>query len=201
MKSYDCKEIIDLIKSYINKPYTTKLTQIKKLFNKNYNKYIKFIDVDSEVQFIFGINEIFFKKNIEAALKYFEISANNGNIDACYQLGMAYYQIIEVRNDKLAEKYLTICADNGCIESQLKLGKLYCSIDMKNDELAQKYLTICADNNSAYGQYLLGGFYFSNEKYLNNELAIKYFKMYITNGYDDIEHIKELVKKLEIQNN
>lgn len=97
-------------------------------------------------------------KNINQAIRYFEISDENGNQWASYQLGKIYLQGKEITKDiEKAIKHLTVSAKEGNQLAQYLLGKTYLlgKEVTKDKEIAIKWLTQSAEQGNEYAKLFL----------------------------------------------
>ena len=65
-------------------------------------------------------------KDYEQAVKYYRLSASQGNLDAQCNLGWIYHEGVGVvKNDSEAYKLTRLAAENGLPQAQYNLGELY----------------------------------------------------------------------------
>ena len=123
-------------------------------------------------------------KDLSAAEEWFEVSADNGNENALYQLARLYLNkdtADENGYQRRCEKAIDILSrlsDKGNDNASYILGKHYYSIGQT--DLSEKYLVKCAEKNET-ACYQLGKMYLSDEK-KDIDKAIKYFTMAADTG-------------------
>lgn len=110
------------------------------------------------------------KKNVEAAMIFFQKSAEKGFSDSQYNLGQYYMDAIEswegiVRDEKEAVKWYTMAAQQGHVNAQYNLGQYYMGV-LHNDlavsvdvEKALHWYNLSAKHASE-SQYALGVIYY-----------------------------------------
>lgn len=119
------------------------------------------------------------KKEISSAEKWFDISAQNGNENALYQLAKIYLNkdtADEIGYQKRRERAIEILARlslKGNENAAYILGKYY--YGQGQIDLAEKYYIQCCEKNEI-ACYQLGKIYLSDEK-KDLDKAIKYFTM------------------------
>lgn len=97
-------------------------------------------------------------KNVEAALRWLQRSADLGNQYAQYRLGVVYLKGEDAPKDiAKAVEYLTASAEQGNQYAQYQLGKLYLmGRDAEKDEdAARQWLTQSATQGNEYAQWFL----------------------------------------------
>ena len=90
--------------------------------------------------------------NIDAAIKYYSFSADNGNEYAQYAVGRLYLTDDHL-NAELAEKYLKLSAEQGNSYGQLGLGILYNRLG--NKKLSDYWIRQAADNGNEFAQKII----------------------------------------------
>lgn len=90
--------------------------------------------------------------NIDAAIKYYSFSADNGNEYAQYAVGRLYLTDDHF-NAELAEKYLKLSAEQGNSYGQLGLGILYNRLG--NKKLSDYWIRQAADNGNEFAQKII----------------------------------------------
>ncbi|MBQ9868835.1 MAG: SEL1-like repeat protein [Ruminococcus sp.] len=90
--------------------------------------------------------------NIDAAIKNYSFSADNGNEFAQYAVGRLYLTDDHF-NSELAEKYLKLSAEQGNSYGQLGLGILYNRLG--NKKLSDYWIRQAADNGNEFAQKII----------------------------------------------
>ena len=149
-------------------------------------------------------------RDIEKALSFLQLSADQGNQFAQYQLGRLYLGENEdiPKDIEKALSFLQLSADQGNQFAQYQLGKLYLGKDEdtpKDTQKALSFLQLSADQGNSFAMYQLGGLYFYGDEgipkdmdkalfYLqaSAELGNEYaqsFLDYIERGYQPISNL------------
>jgi TPR repeat protein len=161
-------------------------------------------------------------KDVNAALRYFELSAKLGNTNAQYILGKIYMDSGDAENIQKALEWLGRASENGNAMAQYELGKLYCdgSHLEKDINKAMELLTKSAEQKNGYAAYALAKLYLKGEEIPREvPLAVKWLtassdqgnqfaqyalaKLYLT-GEDVVEDIPkalDLLTKSAVQKN
>ena len=118
-------------------------------------------------------------KNYNESFKYFKLSAENGNSNSQYNIGLFYLNGIEIeQNFEEAIKWFKISIENGEKNGIFELKKLI----FNNKNLNSfNSLKILSDFNNSLAQYKLGKIY--HYKYNNINESIKFYKLSYNNGY------------------
>lgn len=90
--------------------------------------------------------------DIDAAIRYYSFSADNGNEYAQYAVGRLYLTDDHF-NAELAEKYLKLSAEQGNSYGQLGLGILYNRLG--NKKLSDYWIRQAADNGNEFAQKII----------------------------------------------
>lgn len=90
--------------------------------------------------------------DIDAAIRYYSFSADNGNEYAQYAVGRLYL-MDDHFNAELAEKYLKLSAEQGNSYGQLGLGILYNRLG--NKKLSDYWIRQAADNGNEFAQKII----------------------------------------------
>ena len=91
-------------------------------------------------------------KQLTLAVKYFRMSAEQGNFHAAYYLGYCYRRGLGVaKNADEALKWLIVAAEKGHLMAQLELG--YFFKEKRDYQNAFKFFMLAAEQNSAVAQY------------------------------------------------
>ena len=115
------------------------------------------------------------KQNIDKALYYFALSANQGNSSAQYNLGCIYYEGIYVQRDlNRAIYYLSLAANQNNSDAQYLLGAIYFDEDI---DKAFHYYTLAANQNNAQAQGYLGLIYIEIEHLRDINKGVHYLKL------------------------
>ena len=117
---------------------------------------------ESNAQFLCGkMNEHGWEveKNIENAVKWYKISAKQGNASAQYCLGVTIYNL--QKNPNQAKKWFEKSAEQGNADAQVAIGAMYAlGIGVQQDfSEAAKWIQKSAKQGNAMGQYRLGLLY------------------------------------------
>jgi TPR repeat protein len=118
------------------------------------------------------------KKDVGAALKYFELSAKLGNVNAQYMLGKIYLDSGSAEDVRKALEWLGMASENGNAIAQYALGKLYRDGNHveKDMEKAVELFTISAEQKNHYATYALGKIYLEGKGLPTDiSLAVKWF--------------------------
>ena len=123
-------------------------------------------------------------KNYAKAVKIFEELSNLGNIDAQYNLGQMYSDLVGVKHDyQKAIKFYLLASNQGMADAQLNLGSIY-----ENDEIdyakAIYYYELSANQGNFKAQYNLGRMY-EKGKGVNKDYkkAIQYYTLSANQNY------------------
>jgi TPR repeat protein len=123
-------------------------------------------------------------KNKHLAMK---IQADQGNIDAQFNLGFMYEKGQGVaQSDQDAAKYYKLTADQGHAIAQFNLGDMYENGRgvTQSDQDAAKYYKLAADQDHAIAQFNLGFMYEQGRGIPQNDLnACKYYKLAADQGH------------------
>lgn len=130
-----------------------------------------------KAMYLYGIFVQYVKMDYKMALKYINLSIENGSSDGMNSLGYSYDMN---KNYELAEKYYLMAIDNGSIVALNNLGIHY--EDVGKYDLAEKYLLKSIEKGEVISMYALGDMYYSVHN--NRRVGLQYFKMAIENGYD-----------------
>jgi TPR repeat protein len=109
-------------------------------------------------------------KDVNAALRYFELSAKLGNTNAQYMVGKIYLDSGDTENVQKALEWLGRASENGNAMAQYALGKLYLKGEEipRNVLLAVKWLTASSDQGNKFAQYALAKLYLTGEDAVEN---------------------------------
>lgn len=143
---------------------------------------------DDEAQLDLG--EMYFEKGeMEEALRYFHLSALQGNEDAMYLMGLRClsYNKDEEPDYVGAAKWFLQAAEKGHARAQLELAMLYLQGDgvEKNLRAGIKWLKSAADQGVAEAQHELGERYASGEgvPFCSPKKAVKLYRQAAKQGY------------------
>jgi len=134
--------------------------------NKNYKKakdfLLKSFNLDKNRVASFYLGGMYFEeKNVEEGLKYFEESANQGNFDAMFDLGVLYMEGEVVKADeKKAFDYFKVAAEYGDAGAQFYLGVFYKEgkVVAQNDKQARYWLESAAEQEDEDAIEMLNSF-------------------------------------------
>jgi len=106
------------------------------------------------------------EKNMDECLKYYQLSADQGNEVALFSLGLMYYDGDGVPQDlERAREYFQAAADEGHSVSMCNLGGIYYAgegVD-KDAKKAFSYYEQAAEKGDKYAQYNLGLMYYDGD--------------------------------------
>lgn len=128
-------------------------------------------------------------KNLHEANKYFELSANLGNKNGQYNLGISYYSGTGLsQNFDKAFNFLNLCANQKDSKAQLLIGFMYDEgKGIPQDKIkAFKYYKLAADQGNEKGQFYVANMYWEG-KYIKKDPGegLKYFKLSAHQGYEE----------------
>lgn len=106
-------------------------------------------------------------KDKNLSMKYYQLSAENGNVNAKYFIAMAIMAGDLSGEPSYVFSLFTDAANNGMAEAQNMLGTCYYNgygVD-KNSDLAFEWYTKSAENGSSNAQYMLGWAYTNASQY------------------------------------
>ena len=110
--------------------------------------------LDFELHQLMGLKNVRkISKDYNEAIKYYELAADQGKINAQYKLGVIYNQEkYLLKNDCKALKYFNLAANQGDSRAQYNLGLMYENGDgVKQDyKEAIKYYDLAADQENTY---------------------------------------------------
>lgn len=124
-------------------------------------------------------------QNLEKAIKYYKIAADQNDVYAQYQLAKLYLDYSEVFNQQQGIDYLTMSAKQKLDFAQYRLGKYYLNGDMleKNIEQAVFWMREAAQLNNQFAQLALGKlFLFGTEVEKDIDKAIYYLQASAVQG-------------------
>lgn len=142
-------------------------------------------DGDCKSQLELG-NMLYFSRLNPRARKYFRMSADQGNVQAMFQLAKVYFYDDKKPDDAI--KYFQMAAENGHAEAADFLGEIY-RRDRKDYDEAVKWYRISADLGNTDGMYHLGMTlcnHYSEEK---REEAYKFAHMSADAGNSDGQYL------------
>lgn len=128
-----------------------------------------------------GVRKSGFEKASECfmeAAKYFKLAADQGNVEAQYQLGLMYerkylYQIGALTPPEYT--YLKLAADQGHTKAQYQLGEMFRKLGSPQ---AVEYFKLAANGGDAKALYRLGVMYsLGNGVEQDNQQAVKYLEL------------------------
>ena len=157
------------------------------------------------------------KQDYKEAIRYYKLSAEQGDTDGLFSLGISYRDGEGVeKNYNEAFKYLKLAADKGDMDSQAEIGQMYLNKDYGAQDYneAFKYLKLAADQGDEDSIIDVGEMYYKGLGISQNyNEALKYFKLaadkdfnkglyYIgnmyENGYGVPQNLSEAVKYYEL---
>lgn len=127
-----------------------------------------------------------FEKNINLAIKYYEMATLKGHAKSMHKLGV-YHQ--KLGKSKLVEYYYLNAINSGHKESIYNLAWYY--YDIQNNELWMEYLSMSIENNDERAIYFMGMYY--QYVKIDYDLMKKYYNMLITE-----ESINEELNKTKL---
>ena len=104
------------------------------------------------------LNGKYVEKDIYKAIGLFELSSEQGNEHAAYQLGKLFLKDENIPKDiLLAVKWLLLSAERGNQYAQYLLGKIYLMGDgvPKDKDAAIKWFTLSAEQGNEYAKFFL----------------------------------------------
>ena len=107
------------------------------------------------------------KQNIKAALKYYKLAADQGNVEAQLQYAILCHSYNQTH---IAEKYYKLAYHQGCIEAAVLFGTLLLDKDKVNE--AEKLFVVGVDNGDSDAEY-----YLAEIKQMENNFA-EAFQLY-----------------------
>ena len=156
---------------------------------------------DAEAQYELGIcylNGEDIKLDEEAAVLWFQISAEQGYAEAQSVLGECYHFGAGVeQNMEAAVKWYRLAAEQGLVEAQTKLGGIYLGVEgvEQNYEEAVKCYRLAAEQGDADAQCYLGCAYANgNGVEQNYEEAVKWYCLAAEQGH---KYAKKKVLEVE----
>jgi TPR repeat protein len=102
------------------------------------------------------------KKHFEVAATWYTLAAEQGHIEAQYNVGIIYhYGLGTPRNGGTAVKWYTQAAEQGHVNAQYQLGVMFAQGDdvPENDQVAVKWFTLAARLGDTDAQCYLGAMY------------------------------------------
>ena len=124
-------------------------------------------------------NKYFDSKDYSQALKYYTVSANQGNSSAQYCLGSMYEQGLGITRDSLeAKRWYILAANQGESRAQNRIGYMY--EQAKNYSEALKWYTLAANQGEPRAQNYIGNMY---EQAKNYSEALKWYTLAANQGY------------------
>ena len=133
-------------------------------------------------------------QNTTKAFELFKQAAENGNIEAQYQLGNCYYLGTGTSADKeKAYEYFRLAAENGNAAAQALLGYGYLSGDIGviDYRTAYDWFSASAEQDNAYAYGNLGDiYYYGLGTDINYNTAIEYYKKGVEGG--DVNSMNQL---------
>ena len=134
--------------------------------------------------FILGLiyeNGKYIERDINKAIHYYTLAANQNNSSAQFSLGLIYYLNQYVKQDiNKSIHYFSLAANQNNSKVQYNLGVIYeeGQYVTRDIDKAINYYTLAADQNHSNAQYNLGAIYYLN-KYITCDInkAIHYFSL------------------------
>ncbi|KAK8898261.1 hypothetical protein M9Y10_000539 [Tritrichomonas musculus] len=129
--------------------------------------------------------------NINKAIKYLFLAANQNDIDAIVHLAIMFYKGDQVKRDiNKAIYYFSLASNQNEKVSQFNLGLIYYEGKYVEPDLQKAifYFSLASNNNkeSWLAQFYLGGIYL--EKMHNVDKAIYYYKLSAEQNYSDAQY-------------
>ena len=129
-----------------------------------------------------------FNKHSESSIKSCKISAEEGNVDSQFALGMVYYYGDVVKQDyKKAFKWIRLSALEGHVLGEHILGSMYhYGLGVTSDyEAALKWYKLSAKEGFRITQYNLGMMYYNgiNGVTKNDREAVKWYRLAAEQGH------------------
>lgn len=142
----------------------------------------------NEVAFMYlkgiGVNQ-----DYQEAIKWFKISANNGNAEAQFNLGLQYDK---ANNLTEAAKWYKKAAEQGFADAQYNIGAMYldgAGVE-RNYYEAARWIKNAAEQGHADAQLILGKMYSDGRGVkLNKEQAVKWVIMSAKQGHVEAQQI------------
>ncbi|KAK8892245.1 hypothetical protein M9Y10_029468 [Tritrichomonas musculus] len=134
--------------------------------------------------------ERYIPDNINKKMYYFTLASNEKIPEACYNLGLMYFEGIEIPRDiNKAMHYLTLSANQNFSPAQCQLGFIFWNGKLIQQDIkkALYYLTLSANQNDSDAQLNLGQIYdncfrYKNSLYGDIEKAIHYYSLAAKNN-------------------
>jgi hypothetical protein len=134
------------------------------------------------------------KSDWKEALKWFRLSAEQGNKDAQWQLGSLYSMGLRgiTKNIKDAIKWFQLSAEQGHVLAQYNLARIYYdSEDIYQDKKqAIKYFESAAENNFLESQLQLGFIYLNGDTNIKQDynIAMNWYKKAAEKGSEEAQY-------------
>jgi TPR repeat protein len=157
--------------------YQTEIKDVTIIENQTESLQISLIIFSPQNYYELG-NKYFDSKDYSQALKYYTVSANQGNPSAQYCLGSMYEQGLGITQDfSEAKKWYLLAANQGESRAQNRIGCMY--EQTKNYSEALKWYTLAAKQGEPRAQYYIGNMYEQAENYSE---ALKWYTLAANQG-------------------
>ena len=162
--------------------YQTEIKDVTIIENQTESLQISLIIFSPQNYYELG-NKYFDSKNYSQALKYYTVSANQGNSSAQYCLGSMYEQGLGITRDySEAKKWYILAANQGESRAQYYIGNMY--EQAENYAEALKWYTLAANQGEPRAQCSIGYMYEKGFGLTRNESeALKWYKKAANQGY------------------
>jgi uncharacterized protein len=141
------------------------------------------------------------KGDYKEAVKWFRLSAEQGNADGQYELGLMYFKGQGVPQDyKEAVKWYRLAAEQGVAQAQLLLGSVYYLVEQPgiphDYEKAIKWYRLAAEQGETFAQLLLGRIYYRGQGVPQDDVsAHMWLNLCGSNGYKDAVKNRDIIEK------
>jgi TPR repeat protein len=130
-------------------------------------------------------------QNNAESIKWYRLSAEQGDASAQYNLGVIYDTGDGVpENDAEAVKWFRLAAEQGLLEAQYYLGVMYANGEgvPQNEAEAVRWFRLAAEQGDADAQYNLAVMYANGEGVHQNDAeALKWYRMAAGQGYAEAQ--------------
>jgi TPR repeat protein len=151
--------------------------------NKDYNTMKKFFNQVIELyKNSSAMNDLAFyhqyiERDVEKVVQYYTMSIDQGNVNACYNLGCFYHEQKDSVN-KL--RYFTLASERGDVRAHFGLGIYYEEDD--NEDQSYKYYVLAANAGLAKAHTAIGDYWLKKGNFI--QAKNEYFEALRGGDYD-----------------
>lgn len=133
-------------------------------------------------------------KDFQQAIVWYRKAAEQRDLEAQYQLGLIYSEVVEPQDYKQAMVWFSKAAEQGHVEAQHQVGLIYWHGRgvPRNNQRAIEWFRKAAEQGYYGSQFVLGLMYGYDDSVPRDDLqAYAWFSMLVANGYDTHEAARD----------